>query len=123
MTDANERPLSVALENRLMGDGIYLERWDREGDDVTLEYETVSPTPAVTSQEVGAVVRTLLAVVDEREGWTPATVRATSTTTDGEVRGTWRVDAAWFDRLHDDLSEVEFSRRVLETVENRRSNG
>ncbi len=112
-----ERPLAETLENRLMGQGIYLTDWDREGSVVDLEYETVADVPSVTSHEVGVVVRTVLEIADEREEWTPVTLEATSKTTDGDVRGTWHVDADWFDRLYDDLSEIEFSQRVLETVE------
>ncbi|SDQ61562.1 hypothetical protein [Natronobacterium texcoconense] len=121
MTD--ERPVSVALENRLMSHGIYVNDCSPEGDDASvddgtdleLEYETVAEAPVVTSDEVGAVVRTLLAVAEERN-WTPGRLEATSLSTDGEVRGRWHVEAAWFDRLSADLSEVEFSQRVLETV-------
>ncbi|WIV67512.1 hypothetical protein [Natrialbaceae archaeon AArc-T1-2] len=112
-----QRPLDVALENRLMGKGIYLSEWAHEDETVTLEYETVAAPSSVTSHEVGTVVRTLLECADERDTWSPVTLEATSLTTDGEVRGTWRVEADWFRRLGDDLTEVEFSRRVLESVE------
>ncbi len=116
-----ERPFDQALENRLMGQGIYLTTWERDGDVVDCEYETVAEVPAVTSHEVGVVVRTLLEVADEREAWTPVTLEVTSTTTDGTVRGEWRVEADWFRRLYDDLTELEFSERVLSSVENRSS--
>lgn len=117
---SEQRPLAVTLENRLMGQGIYLTTWEREDGVVTLEYETVADDESVTSGEVGIVVRTLLEAVEEREGWTPATLEATSTTTGGDVRGTWRVEAEWFRRLHDDLDELEFSRRVLSTIDDDR---
>ena len=114
MTDAH--PVETALENRLMGNGIYVTNCERAGRNLTLEYEVVTETDAVTSHEVGLVVRTLVELGDERTDWEPGTIRATSTTTDGAVRGTWRVEAEWFDRLHHDLSEVEFSERVLSTI-------
>lgn len=117
---SDERPLSETVENRLMGQGIYLESWEERREDgdrvVDLEYEVVSEAPVVTSHEVGQVVRTLLSAAEERESWRPVTLRVTSLSTDGAVRGTWRVEAAWFRRLHDDLSEVEFSSRVLDTL-------
>ncbi|AFZ74708.1 hypothetical protein [Natronobacterium gregoryi] len=120
MTD--ESPVSVAVENRLMSHGIYVIECRHnsggpvtDGTDLELEYETVADAPVVTSDEVGAVVRTLLAVADERD-WTPGRLEATSLSIDGEVRGSWHVEASWFDRLPDDLSEGEFSQRVLETV-------
>ena len=122
----DDRPLSETLENRLMGQGIYLESWDRTPGSredgagatpvVSLEYETVATAPSVTSDEVGTVVRILLAAVEERDGWETATLEATSYATDGTVRGCWRVEREWFRRLHDDLTEVEFSQRVLETI-------
>ncbi|WP_255169944.1 hypothetical protein [Natrononativus amylolyticus] len=114
---SDQRPIGTVLENRLMGEGVYVTDCERRGDDLVLEYEVVTETPAITSHEVGTVVRTVLAVADEREGWEPGGLEATSTTTDGAVRGTWRVEGDWFRRLHDDLSEVEFSERVLGTVD------
>ncbi|GAB3668917.1 hypothetical protein [Halopiger thermotolerans] len=135
-SESDERPVGVALENRLMSHGIYVNEVARladeadeheqdpddepiaarDGTDVRLEYETVAEVDVVTSDEVGAVVRTLLAIADERE-WTPGRLEVTSLTTDGDLRGRWRVEAEWFDRLGDDLSELEFSERVLETIE------
>ena len=113
----DDRPLSVTLENRLMGQGIYVTDWERTDETIALEYETVVQTRAVTSDEVGLVVRTLLAAVDEREGWTPQRLEATSRTTDGDVRGTWHVEDEWFEALYESVDELEFSRRVLSTIE------
>ena len=114
---SDQRPVGVVLENRLMGEGVYVTDFERAGDDLCLEYEVVTETPAVTSREVGAVLRTLLDLADERDDLLPARLKATSTTTDGDVRGTWYVEQGWFGRLHGELSEVEFSQRVLSTVE------
>ena len=36
---------------------------------------------------------------------------------DGELRGTWRAEAEWVELLGDELTQTEFSQRVLETVE------
>ncbi|WP_323174034.1 hypothetical protein [Natrialba sp. PRR66] len=126
MTD--QRPVGVALENRLMSHGIYVTAFETAGSDgnttgtaiddgtrIELEYETVSETPGITSDEVGAVLRTLLAIADERE-WQPGRLEVTSLTPEGDRRGTWHVECEWFDRLSADLSQVEFSQRVLETV-------
>ena len=127
-----EHPVPVALENRLMSDGIYVTRftWDErsaeseeaiqdgryppDGAGFSLEYETVTEASAVTSQEVSAVVRTALSIAEERE-WTPGRLSATSRTIDDELRGQWHVEAAWFDELGASLSELEFSDRVLNT--------
>lgn len=128
MTD--HRPVGVALENRLMSHGIYVNdvrRLSSESDEPTdrggglpdgagfaLEYETVSESPGIDSEEVGAVVRTLLDIANERE-WTPGRLEATSFTTDGERRGRWHVEREWFDALGLEYDDLEFSRRVLDT--------
>ncbi|SIR89473.1 hypothetical protein [Natronorubrum thiooxidans] len=131
MTD--HRPIDVALENRLMSHGIYVTECvplseddgtiDEggsaddlpDGTGLALEYETVSESSGVDSQEVGAVVRTLLDVAGERD-WAPGRLEATSLTTDGTVRGRWHVERAWFDGLGLEIDDVEFSQRVLETI-------
>ncbi|RQG89999.1 hypothetical protein EA462_08305 [Natrarchaeobius halalkaliphilus] len=105
----------VTLENRLMSHGIYVIDFERDERTVSIEYEVVASAPAVTTDEVGAVVRTLLTVADERE-WAPGRLEATSRTTDGDVRGHWHVEKEWFDRLSSDLTELEFSNLVLGTI-------
>jgi hypothetical protein len=127
---ADENPVDVALENRLMSHGIYVEtiEWlggshdgpPKDGAGLTIGYETVSDVHGVTSNEVGAVVRTLLSIADERE-WTPGRIEATSRTTDGDLRGRWHVEEEWFEALRTALSETEFSQRVLETIEHART--
>ncbi len=128
------RPIDVALENRLMGQGIYVTECTLLSDDdvtaaeldsvddlpdgtgLVLEYETVTETSGVGSDEVGTVVRTLLDIANEH-GWAPGRLEATSVTTDGAVRGHWHVDQAWFDGLGLELDDLEFSQRVLETIQ------
>lgn len=125
---SSTQPVDVALENRLMSNGIYVTAFDwlddpagdsrpNDGDGISLAYETVAEAPLVTSREVSAVVRTLLAIAEERE-WSPGRLEATSLTTEGDVRGRWHVDREWFDALGTDLSEVEFSQHVLDTIQN-----
>ncbi|QCS42681.1 hypothetical protein [Natrinema versiforme] len=125
-TATGERSVAVTLENRLMSHGLYLTSFawlddteppGEDGAGIELEYEAVSEAPAVTNDEVGAVLRTLLTIGDERE-WTPGRLEVTSLTTDGDVRGWWYVEREWFDRLGDELSQLEFSQRVLNTVKN-----
>ena len=123
-----ERPIAVTLENRLMSHGIYLTSfaWKDEGDSpaedgagIELEYEVVAETPRITRNEVGAVLRTLLTIGDERS-WTPGRLEVTSLTTDGDVRGWWYVEREWFEHLESGLSQLEFSQRVLSTIKNYR---
>ncbi len=65
-------PIAVTLENRLMSHGIYVleVEWDEPSSetDFHLTYEVVTDAPRVTSDEVGTVVRTVLAIADERGG-------------------------------------------------------
>ncbi|NUB92197.1 hypothetical protein HTZ84_06565 [Haloterrigena sp. SYSU A558-1] len=139
----NDYPIPVTLENRLMGQGIYVtgcelrppdderDGSDSTADDVTdgetatavpdgagivLEYETVAETPAVDSNEVGTVVRTVLDIAAERE-WSPGRLEATSLTTDGQRRGEWHVKREWFEGLGLEIDDLEFSQRVLGTVQ------
>lgn len=138
---SDHRPVDVALENRLMGHGIYVaavmrlptddgasadesvaERDTdadhesvRDGTGLALEYETIAETDHVDSNEVGVVVRTFLEIADERD-WEPGRLEVTSRSTDGDLRGRWHVERAWFDALGTDLDQLEFSQRVLETI-------
>lgn len=122
---SSDHAVDVALENRLMSNGIYVTdvSWPDDGNRdepadgaaLDLEYETVAEAPFVTTDEVSSVVRMLLAIAEERE-WTPGRLEVTSLSTDGELRGHWHVEAEWFAGLDGELSEVEFSQRVLGTV-------
>ncbi|MGM0388618.1 MAG: hypothetical protein ACQEP0_08885 [Natrinema limicola] len=123
-----ERPIAVTLENRLMGHGIYLTSfaWKNEseppaedGAGIELAYEVVTEASGITRNEVGAVLRTLLTIGDERS-WTPGRLEVTSLTTEGDIRGWWYVEREWFEQLGSDLSQLEFSQRVLSTIKNHR---
>ncbi|WP_312908732.1 hypothetical protein [Natronosalvus caseinilyticus] len=112
---STSHPLEVTLENRLMSQGVYVTSLERTDDRTRLEYEMVHDVPGVTSHEVSTVVRIVLSVAEERE-WEPGTLEAISRSTEGDRRGTWRVEHEWFDQLGDELSELEFSDFVLDTI-------
>ncbi|MFP9192201.1 hypothetical protein [Natronosalvus vescus] len=118
---SQENPIEVTLENRLMSQGVYIEAYESTEGGTRIEYEMVHDAPGVTTHEVSIVVRTVLTIVEERPEWEPGRLEAVSTTTDGAIRGTWFVDASWFEQLGTELSEVEFSQRVLDTVNNKYS--
>jgi len=115
MTDPNDRPLADRLEAELMGIGAYLTAVDAGGDRLEIEYETVSPGDGVPGRQVGQVLQTIWSVRGEDAD--PVSVDATVTDDDGELRGTWRAEAEWVELLGDELTQTEFSQRVLETVE------
>ena len=109
-------PVAVTLENRLMGQGIYLTSFDSNGDRTRIEYEMVHDLDGVTTHEVSQIVRTVLTVTDERSDWEPGRLEARSFSTDGDCRGSWHVEREWFDELGSGLTDLEFSQRVLATI-------
>lgn len=114
MEATDGRPLATVLENRLMSQGVYITDVTVE-EGIEMTYESVAPGRGVSGDEVGRILRLLLSVTPE--DWA-ADVEATVLDEDGEVRrGSWHVEAEWFERLHDDLSEVEFSQLVLDSIE------
>jgi hypothetical protein len=111
-----DEELADRLDARLMNHGVYVTSVERDDRGLHLTYETVAPGDGVPHREVGRVCNFLRDAADD--GWAYADVHATVTSTDGDRRGTWRADADWFRALdRGDLSEVEFSGRVLETIE------
>ncbi|WP_134672498.1 hypothetical protein [Halorussus marinus] len=122
--------LRERLEARLMSHGVYVTSLERTDAGLALDYETATPGEAVPDREIGRVLNLLLDALADGE-WEPVDVRATvhdiddpEPSADGEpdpaagVRGSWRADAEWL-AAHDDgdISDVELSQRVLDTVE------
>lgn len=105
------------VSNRLMGRGVYFEAAEREDDRLALEYQTVAPGDGVPHQQIGKVINAFRDLLDE--GWEPTTIEAT--VVDASVdhrRGRWRMEEEWLRALEaGELSEVEFSGRVLDTLE------
>ncbi|MFB6084873.1 MAG: hypothetical protein ABEJ94_11590 [Halorientalis sp.] len=106
------------IENRLVSHGLYVTDLDR-GDPLEITYETVhadADADTVPDRDIGRLCNVLRDF--REEGWDPVDLRAVVTDLDGERLGSWRADAAWFRQLgRDEISETEFSQRVLETVE------
>lgn len=105
------------VSNRLMGRGVYFEAADREEDRLAIEYGTVAPGDGVPHQQIGKVINAFRELLDE--GWEPTTIEATVVNADDDRRrGSWRMEESWLRALEaGELSEVEFSGRVLETLE------
>lgn len=101
---------------QLMGQGVYLRAVESAADPLRIEYETLAPGEGVPHQEVGQVITTFRNAIEE--GWEPTDIEARVIDSDGDPRGTWRMDADWLRALEaGDLSEVEFSQYVLDTIE------
>lgn len=105
------------VSNRLMGRGVYFEAADREEDRLAIEYGTVAPGDGVPHQQIGKVINAFRELLDE--GWEPTTIEATVVNADDDRRrGSWRMEESWLRALEaGELSEVEFSGRVLDTIE------
>ena len=106
---------TAEVEPALRSYGISVEEIDG-GDPLDLTYMTAFPGREVHRGEMG---RTLNALIDRAEAdeWDPVRVEATVVRSPGDVLGTWRAEPEWFEALAAyEISETEFSTRVLETV-------
>ncbi len=103
------------LEARLMSHGVYVTSLDTEEEKIEVEYESISAgqAGAVPHREVGRVINVVRDLTE-----TPRGVRGSVTDLDGEPVGSWRAEVEWLRALEDDeLSEIEFSQRVVETID------
>jgi hypothetical protein len=115
MADSGDRSLEQRLEEQLMGVGAYLTDFAETSEGIEIEYETVNPGDGVPQRQVGQVLQTIWDVRGEDAD--PVSVSATVTDDGGDLRGRWRADAEWVAALEDDLTQTEFSQRVLATIE------
>lgn len=101
---------------RLMAQGVYFESVEKHEDRIEIEYETIAPGEGVPHQQIGRMINIFREAVEE--GWEPTTIEATAVDGDGEIRGTWKMDVEWLHALeNDELSEIDFSERVLESLD------
>ena len=120
---AHLRPMdddrAFALESRLTNHGCYLQSIAVVDGAYRLSYQSAAADQhgEIPHQQVGDVVNDFRELFEERD-WPVRDVEATVTDLDGERVGRWGVDAAWFDALEaGELSEVAFSRRVIDRLE------
>jgi hypothetical protein len=104
------------LESRLTSHGVYVTDLDETDAGYELTYESIAADEgAVPHREIGRVVNVFLDLHDD--DWSGARIEATVLDLEGGEKGTWHVEAAWLDALTDgDITETEFSERVLDTV-------
>lgn len=108
-----------ALESRLTNNGCYLQSVRFEAGTYHVTYQSVAADQhgEVPHQQVGDVVNVFRTLFDE-EGWETGGVDATVANLEDEAVGEWRAKEAWLEALAaENLSEVEFSRRVIATLE------
>ncbi|WP_418281589.1 hypothetical protein [Halorubrum sp. DTA98] len=109
----DESPAGV--EPTLRTYGISVEEVD-SGEPLDLTYMTAFPGREIHRREIG---RALNALIDRAEAdvWDPVRVEATVIRSPGDPLGTWTAEGDWFEELiAGDVTETEFSTRVLETV-------
>lgn len=103
------------VEPELRSYGINVESID-EADPLDLTYMTAFPGREVHHGEIGRALNALIDRAEDDE-WDPVRVEATVVRSPGDVLGTWHADAEWFEALLDyEITETEFSTRVLETL-------
>jgi len=106
---------TTGAEPELRSYGISVE--SIEGTDpLDITYMTAFPGREVHRGEIGRALNTLIDRAEAGE-WDPVRVEATVVRSPGDVLGTWHAEAAWFEELIGyEISETEFSARVLETL-------
>lgn len=103
------------LEARLTSHGVYVDEVERDGG-FHLRYESVDAGDGVPQREIGRVVNVFRDVFGE--DWDGERIEATVYDLDGERVGSWHVERAWLrDLAAGELSEVEFSRKVVDAIE------
>ncbi|MEF8785197.1 MAG: hypothetical protein V5A45_04630 [Haloarculaceae archaeon] len=115
MTDTD---FNFQIEARLTSHGVYVDEIeDSDGCyDITYESISVDSEDIVPHREIGRVINVFRDLHDS--DWRGTAIEATVTDLDGVVQAHWHVDQEWFDELHNgDLTEVEFSENVIETIE------
>ena len=106
-----------AVESRLTSHGVYVRTVEDDDDRYLVTYESLAAEKgAIPHREVGRVINVFRDL--HGDDWEGIDIEGTVLDLDGNERGTWHVEASWFDALHNgDLSEVEFSRKVIGTVQ------
>jgi len=115
MTD-DETDIAFQIESRLMSHGVYVQAVD-DTDGYELRYESAAAneTGRIQHQEVGDVITLIRDLHDD--DWTGADIEATVTDFDGNELGEWHVEREWLAALEaENLSETEFSQKVIETI-------
>ena len=117
MTKADDPLDTDRLEARLTSHGVYVTDANLDGETIKLAYESIAADESggVPHREAGRVINIVRGLLDDG---TSVGVEAQVLDLDGEERGTWRMDPAWLDALESgDLSEVEFSGKIIESIE------
>jgi len=121
------------LEARLTSHGVYVTELDRRDGILEIEYESIDAgrIGEVPHQEMGRVINVYRELAEDDgtdgegtdgdsgdDGGEYARIEALVTDLEGNPVGTWHAEADWLRALAaEDLSEIEFSSRVLDTID------
>ena len=116
--DDEAEDFEFRVESRLTSHGVYVDDVEQSEEGYSLTYESIAVADegVVPHREVGRVINVFRDLHDD--DWSGARIEGDVLDLDGNRRGTWHVEAEWLDALHNgDLTEVEFSRKVVDTIE------
>lgn len=114
----DDEEFEFQIEARLTSHGVYVDEVDHEEATYSITYESISTANegAVPHREVGRVINVFRDL--HEDDWEGERIEAVVTDLDGVEQGTWHVKQEWIDKLHNgDLTEVEFSQKVVDTIE------
>jgi hypothetical protein len=105
------------VESRLTSHGVYVTEVEESEGTYEVTYESMAVDEGVIPhREVGRVINVFRDL--HTDDWEGVDISGTVLDLDGNRQGTWHVEAGWIDELHnDDLTELEFSKRVIGTIE------
>lgn len=116
MSDQDQdQDFEFLVESRLTGFAVYLTDFEETDEGYALTYESIAAdeTGAIPHREVGRIVNVFRDIESE-----PIAIEGTVVDLDGRRLGEWNVDRDWLERLEgDDLTEIEFSEKVIDTIE------
>ncbi|QDX39471.1 hypothetical protein [Salarchaeum sp. JOR-1] len=118
MTERENTKFEFRVAARLTSHGVYVDEVVDAGGRYEVTYESLSADGegVVPHREVGRVINVFRDLHDD--DWRGADIDATVTDFDGVEQGRWHVESEWLDALHNgSLTEVEFSERVVGTIE------
>lgn len=120
----SDNDFTFQIESRLTSHGVYVDEISEVDGGYEISYESISADSddTVPHREIGRVINVFRDLHDS--DWSGAAIDATVTDLDGEPQGSWHVEQEWFDDLHNgDLTEIDFSGRVIDTIERTTSDG
>lgn len=105
------------VESRLTSHGVYVQTVEEIEGAYQVTYESMRADGGVVPhREVGRIINVFRDL--HTEDWTGTDIRGIVLNLEGQELGTWHVESAWLDELHNgDITETEFSERVIGTIE------